>query len=150
MRSRPVGARVDGDDRLAATSASRYRRLVRFRGVILSVALVALFAAVLCDVAPGPGNYPLRDVIGVLLDRSAHSAQLGVVVWDLRRPVAVLAVLVGAMLGAAGAEMQTILNNPLADPFTLGISSAASFGAALAIVLGVELVPFGGAALISG
>ena len=41
--------------------------------------------------------------------------------------------LVGAMLGLAGAQMQTILRNPLADPFTLGISSAASFGAALAI-----------------
>ena len=45
--------------------------------------------------------------------------------------------------------MQTILNNPLADPFTLGISSAAAFGAALAIVLGVELLPFGGNVLIT-
>jgi iron complex transport system permease protein len=45
------------------------------------------------------------------------------------------------MLGVAGAEMQTILNNPLADPFTLGLSSAASFGAALAIVLGWSVVP---------
>jgi len=48
---------------------------------------------------------------------------------------------VGAALSLAGAEMQTILNNPLASPFTLGVSSAASFGAALAIVLGVSL-PF--------
>ena len=49
-----------------------------------------------------------------------------VIVWDIRLPIALMAVLVGAMLGAAGAEMQTILNNPLADPFTLGISLAAS------------------------
>jgi iron complex transport system permease protein len=46
-------------------------------------------------------------------------------------------VVVGFALGLAGAEMQTILNNPLASPFTLGVSSAAAFGAALAIVLGI-------------
>ena len=50
---------------------------------------------------------------------------------------------------AAGAQMQTILNNPLADPFTLGISSASAFGAALAIVLGVEGLPFGHSLWIS-
>ncbi|HBQ35930.1 MAG TPA: iron-siderophore ABC transporter permease, partial [Rhodobacteraceae bacterium] len=55
---------------------------------------------------------------------------------------AIMAVLVGAMLGVAGAEMQTILNNPLADPFTLGISSAAAFGASLGIVYRMNLVDF--------
>ena len=50
-----------------------------------------------------------------------------------------MAIIVGLALGLAGAEMQTILNNPLASPFTLGVSSAAAFGAALAIVLGIGL-----------
>ncbi len=50
-----------------------------------------------------------------------------------------MAVVVGMSLGLAGAEMQTILNNPLASPFTLGVSSAAAFGAALAIVLGIGI-----------
>ena len=45
-----------------------------------------------------------------------------------------MAIIVGLALGLAGAEMQTILNNPLASPFTLGVSSAAAFGAALEIV----------------
>ena len=56
-----------------------------------------------------------------------------------------MAALVGAALGLAGAEMQTILNNPLASPFTLGVSSAAAFGASLAIVLNLGLpgVPAG-------
>ena len=57
-------------------------------------------------------------------------------------PVALMAVVVGAALSAAGAQMQTILNNPLASPFTLGISAAASFGASLALVFGVRLLPF--------
>ena len=64
-------------------------------------------------------------------------------------PIAFTAVLVGAMLGMAGAEMQTILNNPLADPFILGISSAASFGAALGIVLQVNLIPIAGPFLVT-
>ena len=49
--------------------------------------------------------------------------------------IALMALVVGASLSIAGAQMQTILSNPLASPFTLGISAAASFGAALAIVL---------------
>ncbi|MDC6134663.1 iron chelate uptake ABC transporter family permease subunit, partial [Burkholderia gladioli] len=46
---------------------------------------------------------------------------------------------VGAALGLSGAEMQTILNNPLASPYTLGVSAAAAFGASLAIVLDLTL-----------
>jgi iron complex transport system permease protein len=52
-----------------------------------------------------------------------------------------MAVVVGAALSVAGAQMQTILNNPLASPFTLGISNAASFGAALALAFGLSLFP---------
>ena len=61
------------------------------------------------------------------------------IVWDIRLPYALMAVVVGFALGLAGAEMQTILNNPLASPFTLGVSSAAAFSAALAIVLGIGI-----------
>ena len=68
-----------------------------------------------------------------------------VIVWDIRLPVALLAVVVGGMLGLAGAEMQTILDNPLADPFTLGLSSAAGVGASVAIVTGMSVMPARGA-----
>lgn len=50
-----------------------------------------------------------------------------------------MALLVGAALALAGAEMQTVLENPLAEPFTLGVSSSAALGAAVAIVLGLTL-----------
>jgi iron complex transport system permease protein len=65
-----------------------------------------------------------------------------VVIWDIRMPVALMAVVVGAALSAAGAQMQTILNNPLASPFTLGISAAASFGASVALVFGIGFLPW--------
>ncbi len=59
-----------------------------------------------------------------------------ITVWDLRLPCIAMGMLVGVALGISGAGMQSILNNPLASPYTLGISSAAGFGAALAILLG--------------
>lgn len=62
------------------------------------------------------------------------------IVWDVRLHKVLMGIVAGMGLGAAGAVMQGILKNPLASPFTLGISSAASFGAALAIVLGAGIV----------
>lgn len=63
---------------------------------------------------------------------------LRVIVWDVRLPHALMAVAVGASLGLAGAEMQTVLNNPLASPSTLGVMHAATLGASLAILLSVS------------
>jgi iron complex transport system permease protein len=64
--------------------------------------------------------------------------------------MALMAVVVGVSLAIAGAELQTIRNNPLASPFTLGISAAAGFGAALALVLGISVLPFAGLFLVTG
>lgn len=130
-------------------SATGYRQRTRRRGLMLLLACLALLVSLCLDISTGPGDYSLTEILAVLADPLAHGPQLKVVVWNLRFPIALMALLVGAMLAAAGAEMQTILNNPLAEPFTLGISSAAAFGAALAIVLGVELLPFGSNALIT-
>lgn len=130
-------------------SSRRYRQQSSQRITLLLAGLIVLLVSLAFDVSVGPGHYPLSQVLAVLAEPLSHGPQLNVVVWDIRLPIALMAIVVGAMLGAAGAEMQTILNNPLADPFTLGISSAAAFGAALAIVLGVELLPFGGNVLIT-
>ena len=116
---------------------------------MLSGGGLLLLACLCLDLAIGPGDFSLQQLLSVLTDPDAEGPQLRIIVWDLRLPIALMAILVGAMLGAAGAEMQTILNNPLADPFTLGISSAAAFGAALAIVMGVDVLPFGGTALVT-
>ncbi|GAW39774.1 Hemin transport system permease protein HmuU [Brevundimonas sp. SH203] len=63
------------------------------------------------------------------------------VLWQVRAPRAVCALMVGAALGLAGAVMQGLLRNPLADPGVLGVSATAALGAALAIVLGAAAVP---------
>jgi len=65
----------------------------------------------------------------------------GEVLWAVRAPRAVTALMVGAALGLAGAVMQGLLRNPLADPGVLGVSAVAALGAASAIVLGAASVP---------
>ncbi len=72
--------------------------------------------------------------------------------WNLRMPRIVLSVLVGAALSVCGSAYQSVFRNPLTDPYVLGISSGASLGAAIAILLGLEayLLGVGACALVSG
>ncbi len=123
------------------TGREQYRALAFRRIVILVLLTVALCFSIALDMALGPANYSLSEVLSALADPSGVAAQLRVIIWDIRMPIALMAVTVGASLSVAGAQMQTILSNPLASPFTLGISAAASFGAALALVGGVALFP---------
>ncbi len=90
------------------------------------------------DLCTGPSGLPLRDVFRALTGAEVARGT-GVIIWQVRLPVALMALVVGAALGLAGAEMQTVLKNPLAEPFTLGVSSAAALGAAAVIVLGASL-----------
>lgn len=130
-------------------SAVRFREQTKKRIVLLFGCAAILMLSLLADISWGPSNLGIWEVVKTIIFPAEASAQINVIVWDIRLPIAIMAVLVGAMLGVAGAEMQTILNNPLADPFTLGISSAAAFGAALAIVFRVNLVPGAGAILVT-
>lgn len=123
------------------THAAAYRGLVARRIAILAGLAALLVLSVAVDVSLGPARYSVADVLRTLFAAGPADLQLRVVVWDIRMPMALLAVTVGASLSLAGAQMQTILANPLASPFTLGLSAAASFGAALAMVLGVALFP---------
>lgn len=130
---------------LAGTAARptrrHYRALSAWRLAVLVGLAAALCLSVAIDLATGPARYDLGEVVRAILAPDSVSEQVRVVVWQIRMPIALMAITVGASLSAAGAQMQTILANPLASPFTLGISAAASFGAALAVVLGVSIVP---------
>jgi iron complex transport system permease protein len=99
------------------------------------VLLLASFAA---DLATGPAMLPVGAVVRSLAGIGTDP-MLDAIVRTLRLPIALMAAVVGAALGLSGAVMQTILNNPLASSYTLGISSGAGFGAALAILVGAAL-----------
>jgi len=128
----------------AADIATAYRALIARRVAILLGLAAVSAAAVFCDIITGPSALSAGTVLRGLIEPQSLSPSQAAIVWDVRLPYALMAVLVGAALSLAGAEMQTILNNALASPFTLGVSSAASFGASLAIVLGVGVGGLGG------
>jgi iron complex transport system permease protein len=136
---------------VTAVSEARtgYLRLAHRRALLLAGLALALVVSCAVDVASGPAGLGLRDVVGTILSPAGAEPAMRLIVWEIRLPVALMAVVVGALLATAGAQMQTVLGNPLASPFTLGISAAASFGAALAIVGGVSLVPFAGPMLVT-
>jgi iron complex transport system permease protein len=119
-----------------------YRVIVQRKKLVLLALAVVLVLSVIADLALGPARYSMREVVLALMGSAEVSEQVSVVIWDIRMPVALMAVVVGAALSAAGAQMQTILNNPLASPFTLGISAAASFGASVALVFGIGFLPW--------
>lgn len=124
-------------------------RIALRRSALLAAGVLVVTLLFLVDLGTGPGALSYRAIFAALLDPEAASPRLAVIVWDIRLPVALLAVVVGAMLGLAGAEMQTILDNPLADPFTLGLSSAAGVGASVAIVTGMSVLPAAGPTLVT-
>lgn len=127
-----------------------YNSITRRKYGMAALLGLALVVSVLADVSIGPSGLSIVDVARIIAAPGTAPAAQQVIVWDIRLPMALMAALVGASLAIAGAEMQTILNNPLASPFTLGISAAASFGAALALIAGVSVLPFVGLFLVTG
>ena len=143
-RAKPVAAEAaniaDGEDPVGA-----YRRILLKRSLLLLLLLGIILVSIVTDFTLGPSGLGLAELFDALLHPDAVSPVTRVIVWDVRLPYALMAMAVGVALGLAGAEMQTILNNPLASPFTLGLSSAAALGASLALVfdLGIPGVPAG-------
>lgn len=136
----PVGP-DDPDDSVDANAATddviaQYRRQSRRK--ILAIMVLTLGALVAFTVATvvGPINLSWAELWNGLFNPNGVDETTRTVLWNLRLPAAVMAVLIGAGLSLSGAHMQTILDNPLAEPFTLGISAAAAFGGAASIVLG--------------
>ncbi|AVF54140.1 FecCD family ABC transporter permease [Pseudomonas fulva] len=114
-------------------AAWHYRRLLWRRTGLVAGLAVLLLVSVLSDLASGASGMSLGRLVQGLFDPATLSATERVIIWNVRLPYALMAVLVGTALSLAGAEMQAILDNPLASPFTLGVSSSAALGASLAI-----------------
>lgn len=103
----------------------------------LALALIALLCAIL-SLGIGPAHLGWGRAFAALIGRGDGIATT--IVWQLRLPRALLALLIGAMLGGAGAALQGYLRNPLADPGVLGTSSTAALGAVLALYYGFAAI----------
>ncbi|EAR25995.1 transport system permease protein [marine actinobacterium PHSC20C1] len=111
-------------------------------GVLL---LAAVLSSLVFAVTIGPAPLSAGDVFASVrahlgLGESALSAIQDGIVWELRMPRVLTAAAVGAGLALCGAVMQALTRNPLADPYLLGLSSGASVGAVVVIVLGAAVV----------
>ncbi len=119
-----------------------YRRSTTSKALFLGVGTAAIAIAAVFATTLGAAHLSVGEVFRAVVARLLPSAGVKTswlaqaVVWGLRMPRILMAVVGGAGLALAGAVLQGTLRNPLASPFTLGISGGAAFGAALAIILG--------------
>ena len=119
--------------------------MIRSRNWLLAAFLgTALVASALVVLGVGAVHVPVHDVIRVvarrfrLINGSDVTVLDDRIVWQLRAPRVIGAMAVGALLAMCGAVLQTLTGNELADPYLLGISSGASVGAVLVIVVGMS------------
>jgi iron complex transport system permease protein len=133
--------------RLRVGRLGRQRR----RPVVLAIAgFVALTIALVLGVALGTVAISPTDTIAILAERllgidvgRTWSPALETIVWDLRLPRVLTAMVVGMGLAVAGATFQGLLRNPLADPYVLGTASGAALGAAIAVVIPIRATILG-------
>ena len=104
---------------------------------MIVIGIVLCAAVLVCDVLIGSYSITKRELLYTLTHPADKSGMAYIIIWIIRLPPAVTGVLAGFALSLAGTTMQTILNNPLATPYTLGVSSGAGLGAYVAIILGI-------------
>ncbi|MDG6894578.1 FecCD family ABC transporter permease [Volucribacter amazonae] len=112
------------------------RLLERKRWFVLFSFLILCFCSLVFDIVTGPSMLPINEVINALFQLKDVDKMTHIIVFELRLPMALMALVVGAALGVGGAEIQTLLNNPMASPYTLGLAAAAGLGASLVIAFG--------------
>jgi len=129
-----------GTEKIAEIKA-QYKKFVgrKILFILFSLALIFIIAGVSATL----GSYPISvtEVYSIIWHGIFQSVETTeeIVVWNLRLPRIITGILAGMGLAIAGTMMQGILRNPLASPYTLGISAGAGFGAALAILLGAGI-----------
>lgn len=128
-----------------ATHMSVRRAFGMSAGAIV-IGIAVLVAVGLLSASSGAAGLPVGGVFGALFDwvpfigiESSLSATQENILFEIRLPRLALGMLVGGSLGMAGASYQGVFRNPLADPYLLGVSAGAGFGAVLALGFGLDL-----------
>lgn len=119
----------------AGSAIDSYRRRIRKR-VLISFALILLMLILLlADIQVGTSDISSASLLRAILDGPDGSSSSAFIIWEIRLPMTFTCLFVGASLSLAGLLIQTITHNPLASPYTLGVTAGASFGAAVSITL---------------
>jgi iron complex transport system permease protein len=109
--------------------------------------LAVLVLLILVSIGFGSVKVPFTKTVEIVFGKMgwhhfAESAQAyeAAIVWDIRLPRVIIGALIGSGLAVAGCIFQAILKNPLADPYTIGVSTGAAFGGSIAIYLNLFIV----------
>ena len=129
-------------------SRFQYREYTGKKVLLMVVGFAICAASFLLDVFVGSSNMTFSQVLQTIFAPDRADKLQRTIIWGLRLPTATMGLLVGAALGMCGAAMQTILNNPLASPYTLGISAGAGVGASVAMLTGLGSIAMLGRYLI--
>ncbi len=124
-----------------ADEKKKYRKLMAKRGIFIGLCVVLLIVIVGLSLALGTSSLTFTEAYSAIFAKFfpnliTVSPLATKVVWTLRLPRILLGLLAGATLAMSGSTTQATLRNPIATPYTLGVSAAASFGAAIGIILG--------------
>lgn len=116
----------------------------RKRNLIIVTFLVVAVAALFLTLGIGEYKISISGAWNILVDHLSGNivnTKDDFYIWDIRLPRAIGALFLGAGLAVGGVVMQNIMRNPLAEPYTVGISSGAFLGAVLSIVCGISIIP---------
>ena len=116
----------------------QHPHLSRFRPalfLLLSLLVAALFLA---DLFAGPVEIPLREVWAILTGGNSYNPDWDLIIWEIRIPKAITALLCGAGLSVGGLLTQSLFRNPLTGPDVLGLTSGAGLGVAIALMAGIS------------
>jgi iron complex transport system permease protein len=142
-----VATRAAGAARAGRLGERRWALAMRRPAVLVAVSVAVLGLVVIAGTALGSVGLPFDQTVGLLARRVfglpvpvTWPASAETIVLELRVPRVLMAMVVGAGLAVAGAAMQGVLRNPLADPYVLGTASGAALGAAIGILLPFRLL----------
>jgi len=127
------GARADSSGHAAAPAWNGYKGYIHHKDMVIVIEVVAVVAITLVALCSGSSGLSLQSAIAALCGQADKQAMN--IVWKLRMPRILTALLGGVGLAVAGCAFQSVLRNPLASPSTLGVSQGAAFGASVAIIL---------------
>jgi len=133
----------EGDGKKKEETITQYRNFIIRKWAFISLCLIALIVG--CGIALTIGQYSIGflesyEILWQHITGNVQDPLKDYIIWDLRLPKIVVGIIAGVGLSICGATMQSTLKNPLADPYTTGVSSGAGFGATLAIVMGASVV----------
>ncbi len=123
----------DSNDSLSNKVLRGYEEHKNKAKLFIILSFFLLIVLVLFSVSIGSANIPISDVVSAVFGNAEGS--LHRIIWYVRIPEVLVAIVAGAGLSVAGVVMQSTLRNPIGSPYTLGISHAAAFGAAFSVIV---------------